>query len=61
MVGGGAAEEKNSISHPVVQEMILSQDVLSNLARAWRLLGFGPDPKGLRSFQVHTFVYTVIT
>ena len=28
---------------------------LSNLARAWRLLGLGPDPKGLLSFQVQTY------
>ena len=60
MVGGGAPKEKDPVPNPVqrwgdifVQSMY-SRYILSNLARAWRLLGLGPDPKGLLSFHVQT-------
>lgn len=54
---GRCPQRERSCSQPCWDDIVKSMNsryILWNLARAWRLLGLGPDPKGLLSFHVQT-------
>ena len=58
MVRGGATKEEDSITHPgnLMLYVFLLSVLGTHLARAWRRLGFGPDPNGFLSFHVQTLI-----